>query len=342
MSESIRVGIFATALEACEAVNVQYEEQKIKGSYWTLLNIKNDSNGKGDARAVVFENGNGGCVWNWKDSTHAIWFDDYKDNKPLTKAQKLAIEAERKRAVARFEAEERTKHERAGLCALTLFRCSNPCDPKYPYLLTKHIAPVETLRTIAYEKAFEIWKAYYKEVFNQTPKGIFGSGGQPLNESSLLVVPMRGDVSHVQTIQLIDDQGHKAFLKGGKMRGAYWQSERLPEFDQAYTNTIAIGEGVATVLSVAQVKGFPVVSAMNCGNLRPVALEIRARFPKAKILILGDVGNGENEAFKASQAVKGLLAVPKFTDALTARFKAITGKDKPTDFNDFYLATGEI
>ena len=342
MSESLRVGIYATPLEACDAVNVLYEEQKIKGGYWTLLNIQNDSNGKGDARAVMFSDGKGGCVWNWKDSTHAIWFDDYKDGKPLTNEQRRAIEAERKRAVARFEAEERAKHERAGHCALTLFRCSNPCDPKHPYLLTKHIAPVETLRTISYAKAFEIWTSYYRQSFNQTPKGIYGSGGLPLNEGSLLLVPMRGDVSHVQTIQLIDDRGHKAFLKGGKMKGAYWQSEKLPEFDSSYRGVIGIGEGVATVLSVAQVKGFPVVSAMNCGNLKAVALEIRARFPSADILILGDVGNGENDAFKASQAVKGRLAVPKFTDALTARFKAITGKEKPTDFNDFYIATGEI
>lgn len=117
---------------------------------------------------------------------------------------------------------------------------------------------------------------------------------------------------------------------------------RLPEFDPTFTETIGIGEGVATVLSVAQVKGFPVVSAMNCGNLEAVANVFRARFPKAKLLILSDVGNGEKEALKASQAVKGRLAIPKFTDALRAEFKRITGKDNPTDFNDYYLAKGEI
>lgn len=342
MSESIRVGIYATPVEACDAVNVLYEEQKIRGSYWTLLNIKNDPNGRGDARAVVFDGGKGGCIYNWKDSTHAIWFDGFKDSTKLSKAELKAIEAERKKALERFEAEEKAKHERAGRYALEIYRCSSPCDPKHPYLVKKHIKPVETLRTILYTKAFEIWTAYYRQAFNQTPKGIYGSGGQPLNQCSLLVIPMRGDVSHVQTIQLIDDQGHKAFLKGGKMKGAYWQSEKLPEFESSYRGVIGIGEGVATVLSVAQVKGFPVVSAMNCGNLRAVALEIRARFPRADILILSDVGNGENDAFKASQAVKGRLAVPKFTDATTARFKAVTGKDTPTDFNDFYLANGEI
>lgn len=341
MSDSHQVGIYPTPLEACEAVNVQYDERKINGRTWSVMSIKNDPKGKNDARIVCFENGKGGIVWNWKDSTNAIWFDDYKDGKELTKEEKKAIERERMKVRERFEAEERAKHERAGHCALTLFKHAKPITQSHPYLERKHVRPVETLRVISYGEAFEIWKAYYIDAFNQTPKGIFSSGGE-LAHSDLLVVPMRGDISNVQTIQLIDEKGGKAFLKGGRMKGAYWQSMRLPEFDPAFTETIGIGEGVATVLSVTQVKGFPVVSAMNCGNLEAVANVFRARFPKAKLLILSDVGNGEKEALKASQAVNGRLAIPKFTDALCTEFKRITGKDNPTDFNDYYLAKGEI
>ena len=59
-------------------------------------------------------------------------------------------------------------------------------------------------------------------------------------------------------------------------------------------------------------------------------------------MICSDVGNGEKDAQKASQAIKGELAVPMFTDALRAEFARLTGKETPTDFNDFYLAKGDL
>lgn len=339
MSEFIKVGTYATPLEACDAIQVNYVE---KPCYSTFTRLSLIDGGKGDASIKAFSDGKGGIVFNHKDRTLAVWFDDYKDGHELTEAQKRKLKAEMEVARRQAEAEERAKHERAACYAMRFYQNSTPVTLDH-YLNRKHVKPTPTLRSIPYAKAYEILKAYYLEAFGYTPSGFQGKGGTMLKTNKdLLLVPMRGDVSRVQTIQLIDEAGAKAFLCGGKKKGAYWQSEKLPEFDPDTTMTIGIGEGVATVLSVKQVKGFPVVAAMDCGNLKPVALEIRARFPKAKILILSDVGNGEKEAFEAAQACGGELVIPKFTDALTAQFKALTGKDNPTDFNDYYLAKGEI
>lgn len=339
MSEFALLGVYATPLEACDAIGVKYEE-KGRGTGFARLNLIHG--GKGDASIRAFADGKGGIVFNQREKTKAVWFDDYKDGHELTEAQKRKLKAEMEAARRQAEAEERAKHERAARYSMSFYRNSKPVDND-PYLNRKHVKPTATLRSIPYAKAFEILMAYYADAFGYKPTGFMGKGGTALkSDKDLLLVPMRGDVSHVQTVQLIDETGAKAFLCGGKKKGAYWQSEKLPEFDPDTTMIIGIGEGVATVLSVKQVKGFPVVAAMDCGNLKPVALEIRARFPKAKILILSDVGNGEKEAFEAAQACGGELVIPKFTDALTAQFKALTGKDNPTDFNDYYLAKGEI
>lgn len=339
MSEFIKVGTYATPLEACDAIQVKYED---KPCYSTFSRLSLIDGGKGDASIKAFSDGKGGIVFNHKDRTLAVWFDDYKDGHELTEAQKRKLKAEMEAARCQAEAEERAKHERAARYAMRFYQNSTPVTIDR-YLNRKHVKPTATLRSIPYVNALDILKAYYSEVFGYTPSGFQGKGGATLKtDRDLLLVPMRGDVSHVQTIQLIDETGAKAFLCGGKKKGAYWQSEKLPEFDPDTTMTIGIGEGVATVLSVRQVKGFPVVAAMDCGNLKSVALEIRTRFPKAKIIILSDVGNGEKEALEAAQSVNGQLAIPKFIDALRADFKRLTGKDNPTDFNDYYLAKGEI
>ena len=340
MSEFIKVGIYATPLEACDAAEVRYSDKPISSTFFSRINLIDG--GKGDASIKAFSDGKGGIVFNWKKRIYAIWFDDYKHGQELTQEQKRKVNAEMEAARRKLEAEECAKHERAARYAMRFYQNSTPVTIDH-YLNRKHVKPTPTLRSIPYAKAFDILKAYYLEAFGYTPSGFQGKGGTMLKTNKdLLLVPMRGDVSRVQTIQLIDEAGAKAFLCGGKKKGAYWQSEKLPEFDPDTTMTIGIGEGVATVLSVKQVKGFPVVAAMDCGNLKPVALEIRARFPKAKIIILSDIGKGEDEAKEAAKACGGKYVSPKFTDALKANFKRLTGKDNPTDFNDYYLAKGEL
>lgn len=342
MSEYQFVGAFETPIELFDNVNGQYIEQKLRIGSFIHLNEIRERGGKSNISAKKFSDEKGIIAFNHRLRIYGVWFDDYKDRHELTESQKRKLKEEMEAARRQAEAEERAKHERAARYAMEFYRNSIPVTIDH-YLNRKHVKPTATLRSIPYAKAYEILKAYYLEAFGYIPSGFQGKGGTMLKtDKDLLLVPMRGDVSHVQSIQLIDETGAKAFLCGGKKKGAYWQSEKLSEFDPDTNMTIGIGEGVATVLSVKQVKGFPVVAAMDCGNLKPVALEIKSRFPKAKILILSDVGNGEKEAFEAAQACEGKLVIPKFTDALKADFKRLTGKDKPTDFNDFYLAKGEI
>jgi len=63
-----------------------------------------------------------------------------------------------------------------------------------------------------------------------------------------------------------------------------------------------------------------VAVAFNAGNLKPVALALRGKFPDAKIILCADndrftPGNpGVTKARKAALAVGGRLLVPRFDD----------------------------
>lgn len=90
---------------------------------------------------------------------------------------------------------------------------------------------------------------------------------------------------------------------------------------------------MATAASVAYVHKIPVFAAMSCHKLVAIAKIVRNKYPKAKIVILSDKGNGEKQAQEAAEAVGAGLAVPKFTSELIKKFKKITGSRKsPSDF----------
>ena len=77
--------------------------------------------------------------------------------------------------------------------------------------------------------------------------------------------------------------------------------------------------------------------AFNAGNVEPVAVALRAKYPALKIIIAADDdhqtdGNpGMTKATAAALMVGGLLAAPMFPAG---------GPDKATDFNDLHQLAG--
>jgi P4 family phage/plasmid primase-like protien len=183
-------------------------------------------------------------------------------------------------------------------------------------LLRKGLAPVETLREIDQPAAVSI--------LGYPPK----SNDEPLT-GRLLIVPIKiGDA--LSTAELIDHAGRKHAIAGGRKTGGYWASGELPAGDGSGL-TILVGEGVATCLSGSAVTGYLAIAAFSCGNLLNVARFIRARYPKAKIVLLVDLGNGQSKAIEAARAVDGFVAVPDF------------GENSPEgakDVNDLHQARG--
>jgi len=145
-----------------------------------------------------------------------------------------------------------------------------------------------------------------------------------------LLVPMQDTAGMVHSLQTISPEGDKRFMTGGRKKGCY-HSIGEP------AGVLIVCEGYATGESIHESTGDAVAVAFDAGNLEPVAVALRARYPSLKMIIAADDdhqtdGNpGLTKARAAALAVGGLLAVPLFPAGRP---------DKATDFNDLHQIAG--
>ena len=311
------------AQEACRAEGVEFRDVPADGR-WHETNLTDDPRGRGDGRIKLFLDGRGGLVHNWKASAKPrLFFVD--DGRTLSDAEWKQREQERWEAIKKAKRER----ERTAKKAAALWDSGTELRPDHPYYARKlpNTIPPGTLREIPAEQAAAI--LHYK------PKSNKGDG-EPL-AGRLILAPVHA-AGKLTTLELIDEAGRKAALygPGTKPGGCYWAAQPLPESDRA---TIAIGEGVATVLSVRHATGYHALSALSAGNLGPLAKAMREQRSAARLLILGDLGNGQNKAEKAAREVGTALALPEFTPEQIQFFQAEHG-EPPTDFNDLHQIAG--
>lgn len=95
---------------------------------------------------------------------------------------------------------------------------------------------------------------------------------------------------------------------------------------------------MATAASVAYVHKIPVFAAMSCHKLVAIAKIVRNKYPKAKIVILSDKGNGEKQAQEAAEAVGAGLAVPKFTSELIKNLRRLQEAMKSPQISMIYIS----
>jgi phage/plasmid primase-like uncharacterized protein len=145
-----------------------------------------------------------------------------------------------------------------------------------------------------------------------------------------LLVPMRDTAGNLHSLQTIAPDGDKRFMTGGRKKGCY-HSIGKP------VGVLIVCEGHATGASIHESTGDAVAVAFDAGNLEPVAVALRAKYPSLKIIIAADDdhqtdGNpGLTKAKAAALSVGGLLAVPYFPS---------NRGDKDTDFNDLHQLSG--
>ena len=141
-----------------------------------------------------------------------------------------------------------------------------------------------------------------------------------------LLVPLYLDGVLVN-LQRIGADGGKRFLRGGRITGCYSTLGSISPGRRLY-----VCEGWATGASIHESSGSPVACAMNAGNLKPVALALRAKYGDlVELVIAGDddrqtLGNpGRTAAMAAALAAGALVTFPDWP------------ADAPpslTDFND--------
>jgi putative DNA primase/helicase len=161
-----------------------------------------------------------------------------------------------------------------------------------------------------------------------TTKGIQSHGIKVFGNN--LLIPLRDTSGDLHSLQTIGPDGAKRFHPGGRVTGCY-HSIGKP------AGVLIVCEGFATGASLQETTGHAVAVAFNAGNLEPVALALRAKYPTLKFIIAADDdhltdGNpGLTKARAAAQAVGGWVAIPLFPAGRP---------DKATDFNDLHTLAG--
>jgi phage/plasmid primase-like uncharacterized protein len=234
------------------------------------------------------------------------------ENSPDVIAARQKWEHEQAEAKNRREEERAKGQAEAAAISVKIISRAEPVGPFHPYLVKKKIRPTDTLR--------EIHVGQLVHYLDYAPK----EDDVPLS-GRLLIVPVKvGDA--ISSLEFIDEQGRKSAVWRGNKTGGYWATQKLPDGDGEGL-TLLCGEGMATVTSAAASSGLIGIAALTHTNLARVAAMLRGRYPRAKIIMLGDLGIGEESAKAAAQDVGGYLAVPpRMADV--------------KDFNDFQQAKG--
>lgn len=157
-----------------------------------------------------------------------------------------------------------------------------------------------------------------------TRKGVVSYG---LRETGgRLVIPIRDRDGEIHSVEFIDAEGGKMFLSGGRKGGLWFE---LGD----HAGVICVAEGYATAASIHEATGHHTVVAFDCGNLAPVAKQLREKHPTAKIVICADddlkpdgKNPGADAAAKAAKESNALVAIP-----------SVKGGG---DFNDQHAAKG--
>lgn len=303
--------IQTAAAAACEQIGVIYQNKPTDGGFHTL-DVEDKAPRNGAGRIRLYADGEGGQVWNHvTGDTLQFWVTSDQTFTPAEAAER------RQRAIdERAKADALLAAERAAAAnvAANVWRVATPTINSV-YFDRKQVTPTSTIKEIELEELAKI--------IGYEP----AAKGKPFESGMVQIVPVF-DGAKITSIEMISTSGLKAGLKNGQKKGCFWSSHKLPTADSAGL-VIGIGEGVATMLTYNMAGGSIGIAALSCGNLAAVAKYFRDRYPAARIEIVSDIGNGEQSAIDATQAVDGYLVRPTFADGSTG-----------TDVNDMMTELG--
>ena len=297
--------------------------------------VAGDPHGKGDVSIRMTPDGRGGRIYLHKTGERVSFHEDA--GRKLTKQERKRVARENEIKRAESTAAEKIKEAFAiELCYQIYRSCS--LTSFHPYLEKKrlrcerpfHVIHANEIDAILRERGVRGYRPGYKD--GETFKRFKGE---------LIVIPCHIN-GEIKTLEFIDAQGRKRFMKDTSKSGSYWMTRFYDSFEAS--PIIAIAEGVATALSIDLVEGIPCVAAMDAGNLVSVAKHWASQFPTKKFLIMADNDQKGIEYGKAARAaIGGELHIAPVNDEITASFQAMTGSDKaPSDFNDVYIARGML
>jgi putative DNA primase/helicase len=216
----------------------------------------------------------------WRSGLQSTWCA--KSDNELTGTERQAMRERIESMKRQREAEEFRLNDEAADKAAAMWQAAPPADEKHGYIRRKGIKP----------------------------------HGTKINPEGWLLVPMRDTSGKLWNVERIAPEKpqtgtDKKGLYGGRRKALYFGIGK-PE------GILIVCEGFATGASIHECTGHAVAVAFNAGNLEPVALALRAKYPAMLIVIAADddhatAGNpGMTKATAAARAVGGVVAVPNF------------------------------
>lgn len=224
-------------------------------------------------------------------------------------------------------------------------------------------ARIKMERDAAADKAARIWKRADKnghsDYLDRKKSGAHGA--RFLRGSLIIPIYIGGKIT---SLQFISGTGEKLFVKGSELSGGYFPMAAKGDD----LSRIVICEGFATGDAVRRATNLPVVVAFNAGNLKPVAMAMRKKYPDAHLIFAADNDQWTFDERKRPSGIRrdeipgddprwlvwrseGVLLNPGIINAQNAAvaiggasviWPEIPASDaaKRTDFNDLALSDG--
>lgn len=252
--------------------------------------------------AKLFEDQRGGIVGDWRTGAKHVWQAARDRQLSATEYHEWQVRIEREKREA--DAQRELEADEGAARAAQIWESSAEAPADHGYLERKRIGP----------NGARIYTGSKLIIRDMDCDGA-------------LIVALRNRAGAIRSLEFINAAGEKRFLPGASLSGSYCSMGKAPDTNRP----LCIAEGFATAATVREATEYGAVAAMTAGNLESVALDLRAKYPQAKIIICGDDdyrtnGNpGRAKATEASRKIGALLAMPEF------------GADRPdgaTDFND--------
>ncbi|OOV86196.1 toprim domain-containing protein [Oceanospirillum linum] len=242
-----------------------------------------------------------GYFGNYRTGYHENWAYGSKGGRLSFREQEELKRHIREQREAR-EAEDRAKHSAAQWEAASITEALIPADPEHPYLLAKGLSLPRKLEG----PPFLIGAGGAARLVGVVP------GQMPADHLNRLFLPFVDVDGALWGLQAIFPDGSKRFTKGCR-KTEHFIPVQMPPTAPA----TLICEGWATGKTLAQ--GYPkarVLAAMDAGNLEPVAVAAREKWPGSRLVICGDddrqkeVNTGAIAAREAAIASGAELALP--------------------------------
>jgi conjugative relaxase-like TrwC/TraI family protein len=159
--------------------------------------------------------------------------------------------------------------------------------------------------------------------------------GIKFTKDNQIVIPLNDINNKTHTLQYINQDGSKKFLKGGEKQGNFFL---ITKNNIAKEREIYLAEGFATAASIHLATNKPVAVCFDAGNIEHVLKNLKTAHPNKEFIIAAD-----NDIHKEHNIgkEKALAAAEKYgAKVVLPNFNHISQNHKPTDFNDLHKLSG--